>query len=336
MKDLTVSDVSRQNILNNEFALEKIENYLDFGGIYWKNERVFTKSQVANLLRIDERTIDRYLEHNKEEISKNGYYILKGFDLKEFKNSVDDIHVVDISRAPSLGVFSFRAVLNIAMLVTESDKAKEIRNKILDIVIDVMAQKSGGHTKYINQREANYLPSSYREFSYREEFTNALNHYLDANQWKYGKYTNKIYQIIFLENAIEYKKILNLSKKDKVRDTMYSEVLNAIASLEHGLSVEMKNMYEKLGRKLNSEEVDKIITNASNNPYLLPHIEDARVKMASRDACFREVLHNKLAQYLESVPKSDFDKFLGETSKSLEERLSEPETLAVLKRLKDR
>ncbi len=82
MKDLTVSDVSRQNILNNEFALEEIENYLDFGGIYWKNERVFTKFQVANLLRIDERTIDRYLEHNKEEIAKNGYYILKGFDLK--------------------------------------------------------------------------------------------------------------------------------------------------------------------------------------------------------------------------------------------------------------
>ena len=71
MKDLTVSDVSRQNILNNEFALEEIENYLDFGGIYWKNERVFTKFQVANLLRIAERTIDRYLEHNKEEIAKS-------------------------------------------------------------------------------------------------------------------------------------------------------------------------------------------------------------------------------------------------------------------------
>lgn len=50
MKDLTASNVSRQNILNNGFAIEKIEYNLNFGGTYWKDERVFTKSQVANLL----------------------------------------------------------------------------------------------------------------------------------------------------------------------------------------------------------------------------------------------------------------------------------------------
>lgn len=116
------------------------------------------------------------------------------------------------------------------MLVTESQKAKETRNKILDIAIDVVAQKSGGQTKYINQRDEGYIPSAFKEFSYREEFTNALDDYLEADKWKYGKYTNVIYQVIFLENAKEYKKILNLSKKDKVRDTMYAEVLNAIAA----------------------------------------------------------------------------------------------------------
>ena len=60
------------------------------------------------------------------------------------------------------------------MLVTESEKAKAIRSKILDIVIDVMAQKSGGHTKFINQRDEAYLPSAYKEYSYRKEFTDAL------------------------------------------------------------------------------------------------------------------------------------------------------------------
>lgn len=335
-KDLTSSTISRQNILNNHYALEKVELHLALGGITWKGERIFTKIKVAQLLEVDIRTIERHLEHNNEELIKNGYKVLKGNEFKEFKDYVSDINVGDMLKTPTLGVFTFRAVLNLAMLITESKKAKAIRSKILDIVIDVMAQKSGGHTKYINQREDGYLPASYKEYSYRQEFTNALDNYLDMGKYKYAKYTNKIYTIIFLENATEYKKILDLKQKDNLRDTLYSEILNVIASIENGLAEDMKKEYESLGRKLTPKELSVLIENIANNPYLKPVIEDARVKMASRDLCFRDALHDKLENYIQSVPQSDFDKFLGETSKSLEERLSDPETLAVLKRLKDR
>lgn len=334
-KDLTTSNVSRQNILNNNVALEQVETHLDLGGVYWQNEAIFTKAQVAEILDVDERTIDRYLESNHEELKQNGYQILRGKILKDLKESFgDDINVA--TKTTVLGIFSFKAVLNLAMLVTESDKAKQIRSKILDIVLDVIAQKSGGHTKYINQRDETYLPAAYKEYNYRKEFTDALNHYLDSNRWKYSRYTDKIYEVVFLEKAAEYKKILALQKNDKVRETMYAEVLNAIASFEHGLAVEMKETAQALGRKLTTAELDTIIDKAAKNPYLLPHIHDARVKMASRDLCFRDALHQKLESYIQSVPQSDFDKFLGETSKSLEDRLSDPETLAVLKRLKDR
>ncbi|MBP1681909.1 MAG: ciaB [Proteobacteria bacterium] len=335
-KDLTSSTISRQNILNNNYALDQIESNLSLGGTYWHNEAVFTKVQVAELLEIDIRTVERYLESHYDELIKNGYRVLKNFDLKQFKEDVSDIDVGDISKIPSLGLFTFRTVLNLAMLVTESEKAKAIRNKILDIVIDVVAQKVGGHTKYINQRDESYLPSAYKEYNYRKEFTDALDYYLQADKWKYGKYTNRIYEIIFLENAQEYKKILDLKDKDQIRETMYSEVLNAIASFEHGLAVEMKQAYEELSRKLTTKELDALIEKAAKSPYLVPHIDDARAKMSSRDLCFRDALHQKLENYIQSVPEGDFDKFLGETSKSLEERLSDPETLAVLKRLKDR
>lgn len=336
-KDLTSSNVSRQNILNNNYAISQLESNLSFGGVYWHNESIFTKVQVAEILEIDVRTIERYLESHSPELIKNGYRVLKGTELKDFKKYVSDIDVGDISKTPSLGLFSFRTVLNIAMLVTESEKAKAIRSKILDIVIDVMAQKSGGHTKFINQRDEAYLPSAYKEYSYRKEFTDALKNYLEADErWKYSTYTNKIYQVVFLENATEYKKILALKETDKIRETMYAEVLNAIASFEYGLAVEMREEFERLGRKLTTKELDELIDRASKNPYLLPHINDARAKMASRDLCFRDALHQKLENYIQSVPEGDFDKFLGETSKSLEERLSDPETLAVLKRLKDR
>ena len=247
------------------------------------------------------------------------------------------MNVVDISpKAPSLGIFSFRALLNLSMLVTESERARVIRGRMLDIVLDVIAEKTGGHTKYINQRDQDYLPAAYMEDSYRKQFTDALRDCLNMGNYKYAVYTDKIYQAVFCEKTTEYKKILRLADKDKTRDTMYAEVLKAIASFEHGLAVQMREKFDVLGRKLTPAELDELIAAAESNPFLKPSIEDARIRMASRDLGFREALHEKLEHYIESVPEGDFDRFLGEKSKSLEEQLSDISMLDVLKRLKDR
>ncbi|MFV2028816.1 hypothetical protein [Neisseria sp. S1] len=336
--DLTVSVIARDNVLNNKFALAQLEQNLALGGIGFEGETVFTKSQVAQILEVTERTIDNYLSNFTEELHKNGYRTLKGNSLKNIKLAyVDESNFVDInSKAPSLGIFSFRAVLNLAMLVTESEKARFIRSRMLDIVIDVIAQKSGGSTKFINQRDADYLPAAFLEDSYRKQFTDALRDYLQMGNHKYAIYTDKIYQAVFYENAKEYKQILNLADKDKTRDTMYSEVLKAIGSFECGLAAQMKNKSDELGRKLLPAELDELIAQAENNPFMQPFILDARIKMASRDLGFREALHEKLEHYIQSIPESDFDRFLGEKSRSLQEQLEDTATLDVLKRLKDR
>ena len=153
---------------------------------------------------------------------------------------------------------------------------------------------------------------------------------------KYGLYTDKIYNIIFCENTKEYRKILKLAEKDKTRETMYAEVLKAIGSFENGLAVEMKRKFEALGRQLQPKELDQLIQEAAENPYLQPFILDARIKMSSRDLGFREVLHEKLSQYIQAVPENDFERFLGKRSLSLQEQLEDTQTLAVLQRLKDR
>lgn len=337
-KDLTTSVVARDNILNNTYALTELEKNLELGGVKFEGETVFTKEQVATLLDVTERTIDNYIANYSEELAKNGYKILKGNALKNIKlayvNETDFVHIN--AKTSALSIFTFRALLNLAMLITESERAKAIRSRMLDMVIDVIAQKTGGKTKYINQRDANYLIASYTEDSYRKIFTDALRDYLDMGQHKYVVYTNKIYKAVFCERAQEYKKILDLSKKDKIRDTLYTEVLNAIGSFENGLAVQLKQQYEKLGRKLTSKELDELIQHAEESPFLQPFILDARTKMASRDLAFREALHYKLEHYIQAVPQGDFDKFLGEKSRSLQEQLSDTETLAVLKRLKDR
>lgn len=338
MSELTTSLVARNNILNNQYAINELETHLQLGGLQFEDETVFTKAQVAQILEIDIRTIERYLSDYIDELQQNGYRVLKGKSLKDIiLLYVSDTNVGDISaKTPALGIFSFQAVLNLAMLVTESERAKFIRSKMLDIVIDVINQKAGGSTKYINQRDENYLLSAYTEESYRKLFTDALRDYLDMGNQKYGIYTDKIYQAVFCEKAKEYKKVLNLKEKDKARDTMYTEVLQIIGSFENGLVTQMKELSEKLGRKLYPKELDELIKQAENSPFIKPYILDARIKMSSRDLCFRDALHYKLEQYVQVVPQGDFEKFLGEKSRSLQEQLSDPETLAVLKRLKDR
>ncbi len=335
-KDLTSSPLDRQNILNNRYAIEKIEEHLGLGGTYYEEELLFTKQQLVEIFGISESTIEKYLTSHSEELSANGYKVLRGQKLREFKDATDGTVTDYGTKTTVLGVFTFRATLNLAMVLVESDLARAIRSRILDIVIDVMAERVGGHTKYINQRDNNYLPAAYQEFSYRKTFTDALYNYLHMGNFKYGIYTNKVYQIVFRENAEEYRQILNLNKNDSPRDTMYAEVLKAIASLENGLAADLKTESERLGRKLKQVEADALFEAVEGNPYLKPIIDDARIKMASRDLGFRDALHQRLETYIQSVPESDFEKFLGEASRSLEEQLSDPALLAVFKRLKDR
>jgi hypothetical protein len=334
--NLTSSSIDRQNVLNNKYAIEKIQSHLALGGLEFDGDIFFTKQNLIELFGISESTIEKYLSGYVDELTNNGYLTIKGRKLKDFKSLLDGTVTGYGTKTSVLGIFNFRATLNLAMLLTESEKAKFIRSRILDIVIDVVAERAGGHTKLINQRDTDFLPSAYREMSYRKIFTDALDKHLDMGRMKYGIYTNKIYNLVFKENTAEYKKILKLSKNDSVRDTLYSEVLKAIASIESGLADDIQKLSESVKRKLQPSEVDKLIEELESNKYLIPIIDDARTKMASRDMSFRDALHIKLESYVKTVPECEVEKFLGEASLSLQEQLSDPEALKVFERLKNR
>ena len=358
MKDLTQSPIDRQNILNNNEAIEKIQNHIGLVGLLYDGEYLFTSKMVADFFDVTTRTLTNILNENEDEVKHNGYQVIKGHKLKEFKDlfgplltSVDDLSQKEtdfplskqnidnqlFKRLKSLAVFNFRAFLNIAMLLSESENAKRLRSKMLDIVIDTLNQKIGGSTKFINQRDEEFLVAITREPIYRKEFTNALNLYLEMGNYKYAVYTDAIYQAIFKENAKEYKAILNLEEKDNPRDTMYAEVLKLIASFEVGIADEMKEKAESLGRKLTPSELNVLIMRFSAKRQWIPHIEDACTKMASRDYGLRNVIHKRLENYISALSKEDYSRFLGDKSKSLIDRVIEnPELLEVFKRLKNR
>jgi len=332
MDKLTKSNIERQNILNNKYALQKVQEYVGLPGMLFEGEYRFTKKMVADFFEIDERTVERYLEKYSNELKHNGYVLSKGKSLKELK--LQFAHVINVgSKTTQIGLFNFRSFLNLSMLLTESEKARNLRSKILDIVIDTINKKTGGNTKYINQRDTDYLTSAINEPKYRKDFTQALKEYVDMGNYKYALYTDKIYEYIFKEKAKEYKKILRLKDKENIRETMYSEVLDLVASFETGLAYEIKTKSGMLKRKLLSSEVDTIFKHFAQHPAQRPHIEKARIKMASRDLHFRDAFHHRLEQYIQSISQDDFDKFIGEKSLDFDKQLEQAKE--VFKRLKD-
>ena len=60
-------------------------------------------------------------------------------------------------KAVNLSLFNFRSFLNLAMLLIESEKARVLRGVILDIVLDTINKRTGGGTKYINQRDEDFV-----------------------------------------------------------------------------------------------------------------------------------------------------------------------------------
>ena len=332
MKDLTTSNIDRQNILNNRFAVEKVQSQIGVTGMLFNGEYLFTKQMVADFYGVDTSTIDRYLSAYGEELKHNGYVLCKGKSLKEFK--LQFAHLInEASKTTQLGLFNFRAFLNIGMLLTESEKAKQVRSIMLDLVISTINEKTGGGTKYINRRDVNYIPAAITEENYRKNLTSAISQCVIGHvTYKYSLITDYIYKAIFKENAKEYREILKLDSKDNVRHTLYAEVLLVISSFENGVGDAIREQYKARKKRLTVEEVKCIVDELAEHPMQKPYINDARTKMASRDYSFRDAYHGNIANYLKAVTPEEFERFIGDQSIDFDHILAENKD--VLKRLK--
>ena len=326
--DLTNSTVSRQNLLNNTPVIEETRNLLQLQCITFNGSEYVTKAMVAHFYDVDVRTIDRYLSESEGELRENGYKLLKGIELSRFLREAIKIPGSGITKESAssitqLGVFNFRAFLDLGMMIIESENARMLRKMLLDVVMDFINKRTGGSTKYVNQRDRQFLDAYLQEYNYRREFTDALDLYVAMPNIKYGIFTNMVYTSIFLEKAHEYKQILQLDKRDSIRDTFYSEILNLISSYEHGFAILLKEESERKKRKLNYWEAADLFRDFESQPLWEPLLNQARNKMASRDLAFRDAFHHKLAEYVSPVSPEEFDAFWGNESADVEKITSE-------------
>jgi hypothetical protein len=130
-KRLTTLDNSaldRKNILNNSFAIEQVQKDVGIKGYEFDGEYRYTLEQVATFFEVDLKTIRRYISKNTDELNENGYEVLTRERLTKFKTQFGkDIHVP--TKTTVLGILTFKAFLNIGMLLKESEKARGLQKE---------------------------------------------------------------------------------------------------------------------------------------------------------------------------------------------------------------
>ena len=124
--DLIENKDVREKMISNISVLEKVKDLLLLG-----DSEFATTQQVADYYEVGLEAVKSIIKRHKEELETNGLTLLKGEDLKSFKGQVQD--EPSIKFVSQLTLFSKRTILNIGMLLTEGDVAKEVRSRLLDI-----------------------------------------------------------------------------------------------------------------------------------------------------------------------------------------------------------
>lgn len=143
LNDILEKEELRQDILNNNRSLNIMEEYKTITTI--KNMEYETIDKVAEYFEVDYECIKKTIQRHKKELIKNGLLILNGSKTREilvgdnvsFHNHKG--YFISDNRKfnnKSNTLINKRCFLNIAMLLTESKVAEEIRSKILDIVLN--------------------------------------------------------------------------------------------------------------------------------------------------------------------------------------------------------
>lgn len=196
-------------------------------------------------------------------------------------------------------------------MVENSDIGKKVRKYFIRVEGDFkkVMRIAALDPKIINQLTNQFWETRQETKDYRKDFTDCVKNFVAVKD--YAIYTNMLYSFLFLEKAKEYRKLLDLAKKDFTRNYMYEEILLIIGAFETGLSGEIEKEFKKLGRMLNKSEFVKKFDDFSSTKNWLVYQKRARSIMATYDAELRSIKHPKLIDYKKEFSQEDIQKLIG-------------------------
>lgn len=150
----------REENMNRVEVLDAVKTLLSL-----PNTELYTTEMVADYYEVEIDTIKKLVERNVDELAKNNYKVLTGDELRDIK-SLCQIK----SRARSLATFTKRTVLNVGMLLRDSEIAKEVRSRLLDITHDAEKDNGSMNTVVSELNEEQQLMLSRMEAEFNGDF----------------------------------------------------------------------------------------------------------------------------------------------------------------------
>ncbi|MFP3986940.1 hypothetical protein U9R90_05435 [Streptomyces sp. E11-3] len=138
---LTESRTARQQYGNRIDVLDKVRAVP-----FLPDDLHVTTEGVSAFFDVSIETIRQLVHRNLEELQANGYRVISGAELSDIK-SLSGLG----TRARSLALFDRRTLLNVAMLLRDSEVARQVRRYLLDseqavriIEADAVARRAAG------------------------------------------------------------------------------------------------------------------------------------------------------------------------------------------------
>ncbi len=147
--DLLENKTAREKVISRTEVLDKVGDLL-----LLPNTEYATTEQVGIYYNVDIEAINAIINRHRDELESDGFKLFKKNNVVKLLN-VQDEHLENIVgksivtlgnnekiNIPNRGLrlFSKRAILRVGMLLRDSEVAKEVRTRLLDIVHDTQEQ----------------------------------------------------------------------------------------------------------------------------------------------------------------------------------------------------
>lgn len=228
---------------------------------YLTKDMVLSIDQIANYYEVTNEAISTVIKRNREEFEADGMVVLKGEELKKFREEItmgqDELCKVQnepckmSSKTRHITLLTKRSLLRIGMILTNSGVATQVRNYLLNI-----EEREEVDTKsWSIQREVGKIE--------RVRMTSAISKYIPDSPHKrfaYPNYTNMVYRTIFGKDAKSMRTERGASDDDKLRDMLSKEELEKVEEVETIITglVSMEFTYKQIQQMINDRYLKKL------------------------------------------------------------------------------
>lgn len=219
---------------------------------YLTNDMVLSTNQIANYYECGLEAVKTIIKRNREEFEADGMIVLKGQDLKDFKEKIGEVQTEPtLNYASSLTILPKRSLLRVGMILTNNALSTKIRNYLLNIEENTEIDRKS----WAIQREVGIVE--------RKRMTSAISRYIPDSKNKrfaYPNYTNMIYKIIFGCDAKTLRQERNVKTNDALRDSFTELELKKVEEVETIVTglISMDFTYKQIEQMLNERYIKKI------------------------------------------------------------------------------